>query len=182
MRGAIAALLEYLLGFVALALFAWLAFGRGPASDERFVFAFEAAGAVAVVELAILLARAAPANRLVIGANLWLVAGAAAALTEQWWLLRLYQRFGEASLFAAMLCVGVLSTAFSPAGFIGQRGPRSRVLRASLLLVAAVALALVPAILYRGEVRYAAVLPVIALSWLGRLLRRGVPDEGRARA
>lgn len=175
-RQAISAAVEYLLGFLALALFAYLAFGSATTSDEQFVFAFKASGAVAVAELATLLARATPANRLIIGANIWLIAGGMAALLEQWWFLRTYQQFGEASLFCAMLLVGVLSTALSPAGFIGKQGPRDKVLRASILLAAAVAVALLTAVLFRGNVKYAAVLPVIALSWLSRLLRRTVPD------
>ena len=173
---AISAVIEYLLGFLALALFAYLAFGRGTSSDEQFVFAFKAAGAVALAELAVLLRRAAPANRLIVGANLWLIAGGMAAVLEQWWFLRIYQHFGEASLFGAMLLVGVISTAGSSAGFIGKRGAPDKVLRASLILAAAVAVALMTAVHFRGDVRYAAVLPVIALSWLGRWLRRMVPE------
>ena len=59
--------------------------------------------------------------------------------------------------------------------FIGKRGARDKVLGASMLLVAAVAVTLWTAVHFHGNVRYAAVLPVIALSWLGRLLRT-VPD------
>lgn len=106
MRQAISAAVEYLLGFLALALFAYLAFGSATTSDEQFVFAFKASGAVAAAELATLLARATPANRLIIGANIWLIAGGMAALLEQWWFLRTYQQFGEASLFCAMLHAG----------------------------------------------------------------------------
>ena len=175
-RSAISAVIEYLLGFLALALFAYLAFGRGPTSDEQFVFAFKMCGAVAAIELVVLLARAAPANRLIVGANLWLIAGGLAAFLEQWWFLRVYQHFGEASLFFAMLCVGVLSTAVSPSGFIGKPGQRDKVLRASVLLASAVIAAMLVAIYFRGNVKLAAVMPVIALSWLGRLLRRTVPD------
>ena len=176
MRSAIYAVIEYLLGFLALALFAYLAFGRGPTSDEQFVSAFKICGAVGLIELVALLARTTPANRLIIGANLWLIAGGIGAFLEQWWFLRVYQHFGEASLFFAMLCVGIFTTAASPAGFIGKHGQRGKVLRASVLLVAAVAVALLAAIYFRGNVKFAAVLPVIALSWFGRLLRRTVPD------
>jgi ABC-type uncharacterized transport system permease subunit len=175
-RSATYAVIEYLLGFLALALFAYLAFGRGPTSDEQFVSAFKFCGTLALIELVALLARTVPANRLIIGANLWLIAGGLAAFLEQWWFLRFYQHFGEASLFFAMLCVGILATAISPAGFIGKQGQRDKVLRASVLLAAAVAIALLAAIYFRGNVKFAAVLPVIALSWLGRLLRRTVPD------
>jgi len=70
MRSALLAILEYIIGFIALALFAYLAFGRGASSDESFVFAFKASSILAVVELGYLLTRAAPANRLILSANI----------------------------------------------------------------------------------------------------------------
>lgn len=169
--------LEYLLGFLALAVFAYLAFAAGPASDERFVHAFKVASVVALLELVALLAREVPANRLIMGANLWLIVGGAAAFGEQWWLLRIYQHFGEASLFASMLLVGAVAMWRTPAGFIGQVGARRLVLQRSWLLLLAVVLALGVAMYFRGNVKLAAVLPVIALSWLNRLLRRGVAPQ-----
>lgn len=174
MRKTALAVLEYLLGFLALALFAFVAFGSGPASDERLLFAFKVCAPVAVVEVAVLMWRIGPANRLILGANLWLAAGGLAAILEQWWWLKGYQRMGEASLFACMAVVGVLTTAFSRAGFVAANGPRRRVVAASCGLLAAVGAALFAAIHFRGDVRLAAVFPVIALSWLNRLLRRAV--------
>lgn len=171
------AVIEYLLGFVALALFAFLAFGRGPASDDGFVHAFKVSGLVAAVELAFLLGRVKPANRLILGANIWLIAGALAAYLELWWWLRLYQQFGEASLFVSMLIVGLASTWLSPSGFVAKLGPTIEVRRASLLLLGSVLVALAVAVHFRGDVKYAAVLPVIALSWLNRLLRLRVRGE-----
>jgi len=164
------AIIEYLLGFVALALFAFLAFGLGSATDDGFVHAFKVSGLVAAAELAFLFGRVKPANRLVLGANIWLIAGAAAAYLELWWWLRLYQQFGEASLFASMLIVGLASTWLSPSGFVAKLGPTNEVRRASLFLLASVLAALAIAVYFRGDVKYAAVLPVIALSWLNRLL------------
>jgi hypothetical protein len=175
MRSAAIAVVEYLLGFLALALFAFLAFGSGPATDDRLVFAFKAAAPLAVVELAVLLWRAAPANRLIIGANVWLAAGGLAAYLQQWWWLKGYQQLGEASLFISMAIVGVATIVLSPAGFVAAVGPRRPVVLASLGLLAAVALALLAAVHFRGNVKLAAVIPVIALSWLNRLLRRTVP-------
>lgn len=169
--------LEYLLGFLALAVFAYLAFTAGPASDERFVHAFKVASVVALLELVALLAREVPANRLIMGANVWLIVGGAAAFLEQWWLLRIYQHFGEASLFASMLLVGVLAMWRTPAGFVGKVGARRVVLQRSWLLLLAVVLALAVAVVFRGNVKVAAVLPVIALSWLNRLLRHGVAPQ-----
>lgn len=175
MRAAVLAVLEYLVGFIALALFAYLAFGRGQASDEAFVFAFKASSLLAAAELACLLVRSAPTNRLILGANLWLMGGGVAAFFEQWWWLRIYQQFGEASLFLFMLAVGAITTRFTPGGFIAKLGPRAAVQRASLLLLAAVVCALAVSVHFRGNVQYAAVVPVIALSWLNRLLRHRLP-------
>jgi hypothetical protein len=175
MRSAALAVVEYLLGFLALALFAFLAFGSGPATDDRLVFAFKAAAPLAVLELAVLLWRAAPANRLIIGANVWVAAGGLAAYLQQWWWLKGYQQLGEASLFISMAIVGVATTVLSPAGFVAAVGRRRPVVLASLGLLAAVALALLAAVHFRGNVKFAAVIPVIALSWLNRLLRRTVP-------
>lgn len=172
MRSGLIAVAEYLLGFLALAFFAFLAFGRGPASDDTLLFAFKAAAPVAAAELAFLLRRPAPASRLILGANLWLLAGGLAAVLQQWWWLKGYQQLGEASLFIAMLLVGLATTALSPAGFVAATGARRPVVLASLGLLFAVVLALLAAVHFRGNVKFAAVLPVIALSWLNRLLRR----------
>ncbi len=181
MKRAALAALDYALGFLALAVFAALAFGKGQASDEQMVFAFKIGAAIAAVELAVLFWRQAPANRLIVGANLWLMAGGAAAALEQWWWLLGYQRIGEASLFIAMLLVGVLSTAFSATGFVAAVGPRTKVLWSSAALLAAVVLALAAAVHFRGDVKFAAVLPVIALSWLNRLLRRAAAGGAPSR-
>ena len=177
MRRVLIATIEYLLGFFALAIFAYLAFASGPTSDERFINAFKAASLFAAIELAVLMNRTSPANRLIIGANLWLALGGAAAFFEQWWLLRIYQNFGEASLFCSIFAVGVVSISVSPAGFIGKIGNRTVIIQRSLVLLLAVSAALAIAVYYRGNVKYAAVFPVIALSWLNRLLRKTVPSE-----
>lgn len=178
LRRAVLAVLDYLVGFIALVSFAYLAFGRGPTTDETFVFAFKVGAAVAVVELGFLLARSSPANRLILGANIWLIAGGVAAFLQQWWWLRVYQQFGEASLFVAIGAVGVVATFASPAGFIAGIGPKPAIRRASLLLLAAVGAALFVAIYFRGDVKYGAVIPLVALSWLNRLQRHRLPGPG----
>jgi hypothetical protein len=177
MRTAELAILVFLIGFLALCFFAYLVFGSDQSTYESFVYAFKASSLLAIGELAFLLARTAPANRLILGANLWLIAGGAAAFTEQWWWLRVYQQFGEASLFLAILLVGVVSTLFTPSGFIAKLGPSLSVQRSSLLLLVAVGCALAVAVYFQGNVKYAAVIPIIALSWLNRLLRHRLPSD-----
>ena len=168
------ALLEYLLGFLALAVFAAVAFSAGAPTDERLIVAFKLGAVLAGVELAVLLVRAAPANRLIVGANAWLLAGGLAAFTEQWWWLKGYQHLGETSLFLSMLGVGIVATAFTPTGFVATDGPRRKVVLASLAMLLAVGLAAMVSVQFRGDVKWAAVLPVIALSWLNRLAAQAV--------
>jgi uncharacterized membrane protein YdcZ (DUF606 family) len=172
-KSALIAIIEYLLGFFALAVFAAYAFGQGASpSDARMITAFKLGACLAVVELIILARRAKPANRLIVGANLWLLIGGLAAFFQVWWVLQGYQRFGEASLFVAILLVGIVSTLALPGGFVATQGPRRKVLIASGVLLAAVLAALANAIAFKGDARLAAVLPVIALSWLNRALQR----------
>ncbi len=45
---------------------------------------------------------------------------------------------------------------------------------ASVVLLVAVVLALLASVSFRGTVHWAAVVPVIALSWLNRLLKQSV--------
>jgi hypothetical protein len=186
MKGVLVAVVEYLLGFFALAVFASYAFAAGAPTDERWIAAFKLGGSLALVELTVLLFRQAPANRLILAANLWLVIAAGAAFLEQWWVLLLYQKFGEASLFAAMLTVGVTAMLVSPSGFVAATGKRRDVLLASGVLALAVAAALCAAVVFRGDVKLAAIAPVIALAWLNRGLRsavrRGASQEAATQA
>ena len=168
MQRAAIAIVEYLLGFFALAVFAGYAFGTVSPSTGRLIAAFKLGSALAALELLILVFRRNPTNRLIVGANLWLILGGIAAFTEQWWLLRIYERFGEASLFAVMLAVGLVTTAATPSGFVAATGTKRKVQLASVALLAAVAGALLLAIAYKGNIKVAAVLPVIGLSWLNR--------------
>ena len=65
MRRAAHALLEYALGFLALAVFAALAFNGGTPTDERMISAFKIGAAIAACEMAVLFGRCArePSHR-----------------------------------------------------------------------------------------------------------------------
>ena len=92
-----------LVQFFPLSLFATYAFWRGAPTGERWVQAFELAALAAVVQLLILLPQRRPMNRLILGANLYLLIGGAAALAKQWWLLEAYGALRESGIFLSML-------------------------------------------------------------------------------
>lgn len=163
--------LSGLVQFFPLSLFATYAFWRGVPTGQRWVEAFELAALAAVVQLSILLLRRRPLNRLILGANLYLLIGGAAALGRQWWLLDVYGALRESGIFLSMLVVGVVTTFATSAGFVAVAGaPREAVRRASLWLLAATVIAVGMALTFRGDRTWAAMVPVIALAVLQRLL------------
>ena len=83
-----------LVQFLPLSLFATYASWHGPPADDRWVEAFKLGGISAVIQLGIVLRQRRPADRLMLAANLYLVAGALAAFTRQWWVLGWYGRAG----------------------------------------------------------------------------------------
>lgn len=182
-RGWVAVVLEYLLGFLSLSVFAAYALSRGNTpSDQFWIDAFRLAGPIALLECLAMRGLPMPPNRLVLGANVWLMIGGAAAWLQWWELLQAYQRIGEASLFMGMVLVGALTLYGSEAGFVGAHGPAATVRRASLLLLLAVLCATAWAWVMRGHYGISSVAPVIILAWLNRALkfyvRRRAATEG----
>ena len=103
--------------------------------------------------------------------SLWLpvLLGGVAFFAEQWWFLRIYDALRESAIFIIMLAVGVATTVASRAGFVGVcLVPRTPVVRASLWLLVATALALAVSVTFRGDRYLAAVYPIIFLAVLQR--------------
>ena len=95
-----------LVQFFPLSLFATYAFWRGVPTNQRWLMAFELAALAAVIQLLILLPQGRPMNRLILGANVYLLIGGAAALARQWWVLDVYSVLRESAIFLGMLGVG----------------------------------------------------------------------------
>ena len=160
-----------LIQFLPLSLFASYAFWHGAPDDARWQQAFQLASVAALVQLAIVLPQRRPASRLVLAANVYLLLGGLAFFAHQWWFLQLYDSLRESAIFIIMLAVGVATTIGSRAGFVAACAPpRRAVVRASVWLVAATAVALVMSVAYRGDRYLAAVYPIIGLAILQRVL------------
>ncbi len=166
------AVIGYLLGFIALALFAYLAFNRGAPTDATWRFAFMVSGAVAVAELLVLqYAIAKPTNRLLIAANIYLVLGGLAFALNQEWFLRFYERLGLSAILVLMFVVGAVFTLISKAGFVGATGNTVRTRQASYVLLALVGGALVVAQHYPAIYKGVSVALITALALSNRVLR-----------
>jgi hypothetical protein len=171
LKSTLFAIIEYLLGFIALAVFVAYAYANGTPTVARWETAFKLGAVLAALEITILSFRKAPMNRLILGGNIWLLAGGLAFIAGQESFLRVYERLGEVSVFIAILAVGILTTAFSKHGFVGVEGSSRAVISQSLWLIAGVVAALSMAVYFKGNVKLAAVLPLTALAFLNRYLK-----------
>jgi len=166
-----------LVQFFPLSLFATYAFWRGQPTDERWVTAFTLGAVAAAIQLVIVLPQSRPVNRLILGANVYLLVGGAAAIAQQWWLLRLYARLNESGIFLFILAVGIVATFASPAGFVAIADADRRIVRRySVWLLAATFVASLASIAFQGNRTWSAVVPLIALAALQRIfMQRMLP-------
>ncbi len=163
-----------LVQFFPLSLFATYAYWRGTPTGDRWVTAFELGAAAAILEFVICFSQPRVANRLVLAANLYLVVAGAAAFAHQSWLLNIYGVFQESGIFLFMFAVGIVTTFWSAAGYVGAEvssASKTDIRRASIWLVSATVLALGASRVFRGDRTWAAVVPIIALAVAQRVLR-----------
>ena len=116
-------------------------------------------------------------NPILLGTYLfWIVLLVAFAL-EPAWLLPILGALREAGIFIAMALAALFLTFASSAGAIGQEGSRGAVLLASGIMIAAILLALIPGLHFRGDETRAIVWPSIALFTLQWVLAWRVRRE-----
>jgi hypothetical protein len=135
------------------------------------VKAFTLGGVAAIIHLLVILRQPKPANRLILGANLYLLVGGIAAVAQQWWLLHVYGRLNETGIFLSMLIVGVVATIITPAGFVGVESADGKgIRRYSTLLLAATLIATGISVAFQGSRTWSSVVPLVALALLQRAL------------
>ena len=142
------------------------------------LFIVAALGAALIT--AILAARRAPLNPILLGTGAWLVAGAVAFGVPIAPLARIIGRLRAAGLFACTAVVGALLTAASPTGYLGMSHPdRGLVRRWSLALLGLTLAATLWAWVFVDNIRLGGGLPFILLNVARRvLLRRLTRNQG----
>ena len=164
--------------FFPLSFFVYVAFLHGKPQATDWMNAFLAGGAMAGLHLALtnIRSRGRPMSRLILGANVYLMIGGAAVLTNQPAVLRALDSLRESGIFLCILAVGVVTTFCSGAGFIGaaNRPDRSRVKRYSLSLLLLAALATAASFHFRGKLTLSAGVPLVTLAVANRLFKHRV--------
>lgn len=159
-----------LIQFLPLSAFASFAFWNGIPTNDRWIQAFEFGALAGVIQLLIVAFQPNPVNRLILGANLYLIVGGVAALFHQWWVFRLYGSLQESAIFIFILCVGVVSTFATAPGFLSvHTSAKKAVNNYSYLLLAATVIALTCSYLFQGDRAWSVVVPIIVLAVLQRV-------------
>lgn len=167
----------YLTGYVLffpLVFFIAYATWSGQPSGERWVSAYKLASVLAAIQFLVAVMLPRPANRLVLGANLYLLIGGALAWAGADRGLMFFGRVLQES--AVMLCivaVGLLATLSTASGFVGVIHRDRMAVRSASLLVLVLAVALTAfSFVFRGNRFLAAGLPILVLTLANRWFKR----------
>ncbi|MES2670143.1 MAG: hypothetical protein V4673_06955 [Pseudomonadota bacterium] len=170
-----------LLQFFPLSCFLFAAFRHGNPQPEDWLIAFMVGGAAAMLQIvvAMMISHGRPLDRLLLGANAYLVVGGLSALFNQLWILQMLDSLRESGLFLCILAVGVLATFGSKAGFVGQEDSagQARTKRYSLALLALAVIATLPSFFIRGQLIFSAVIPLTLLTIANRWLVRRIQQS-----
>ena len=117
-------------------------------------------------------------DRLMLGANLFLIASASFFLFQINPCVSFLGAYKGPSFIVAVLLVGIVSTLFTRYGFIGCTGDQSKITHASLLLLIATLFALTWAFIFNSDgLLVSAVLPFIALRLLSEYLKNSIHKQ-----
>ena len=87
---------------------------------------FFISGVAAFVAIILFVVRKIIFNRLFLGINFYLISGAIAIITHQWWLNKIYGELHASGVLAWIVTVGFVCLLFSPHGFIGVNSTDKR--------------------------------------------------------
>jgi hypothetical protein len=142
-------------------------------TDENGVnwkLAFILGACLAVIEKAFLVAKRLPLDRISMGADLFLIIGGVGFMFNISLILNIYGSLFQATLFAALLAVGIFTTFLTERGFVGiKHHDRSRVINYSIYLIGAVVVAFLVSFIFRGNVLLAWILPftgMMIINWI----------------
>lgn len=114
-------------------------------------------------------------DRLMMGANLFLIASAFFFLFQINPCLSFLGAYKGPSFIVAVLLVGIYTTFFTRYGFVGCTGDHHKIRHASLLLIIATLAALAWAFIFNPHgLLISAVIPFIALRMLNEYLKTGI--------
>ncbi|MAR92059.1 MAG: hypothetical protein SV765_12605 [Pseudomonadota bacterium] len=164
-----------ILGEIPVALFVFVGYGHGITQPDiqRWIEAFSITSLAALLHTISLLSRPEPINRLLLGANLYLLIGGTAVAFNKANFLFWLDHYQETTVFLVISLLGLLTTVAAPSGFIGVKcAERSIVFKYSLWLLLLAILATLVSYELRGDPLLAGFAPFIALVIFQKLMAK----------
>jgi hypothetical protein len=159
-----------LVEFVPIAAFG-VAMRLTSENGPNWKLAFIVGACLALLEKALLLSKRIFFDRLLLGADAFLIIGGAGFLFNIHFVLHIYGSLLHASLFASLLAVGVLTTFFTRGGFVGvKHQDRHCVVIYSFYLLGAGAAAFLISFAFRGNDLLAGAMPLTGVAIVSRIL------------
>lgn len=162
-----------LIQFLPLTVFVGCARGKG-FTDEAWAVAFLMGGIAAVVETVLLVAlRRVTLNRLILGANLFLMVGAIGFGIGVMPIMEIYGLMRESALLASVLVVGIVTTFATEVGFIEVEGQdRRETVVHSIYLILVTLAVLAVSFTFRGNTLWAGIIPFLIVVFARGALQR----------
>jgi hypothetical protein len=111
-------------------------------------------------------------NRLFLGVNLYLISGAIAIITQQFWLNKIYGELHASGMLAWVVVVGFISLLFSPQGFIGVNSTdENSIKKLSVLLLIVSICAFSLSFAFRGKRVFSEVVPFVLIFFTQHILK-----------
>jgi len=174
--GRIFAGLSFFLKFVPLSIFLRVAFWNGRPQTEDWLSAFLWAGGAAALQLLLLIIfrREIPLDRMILGVDVYLIIGGTFVVSGEADLLKLLYMLKESGVSLCVLFVGIFTTFLTPSGFVGVLGKNNahEVKFYSIILLLIACIAVLVSFLFRGNMLFSAIVPLIFLSISMHLFKR----------
>lgn len=158
------------LDFLPLLIFLQIAGHSTASGAAKWMFAFEVAGIVSVLHIAFLIIRSAVANRIALAVDMYLLVGGVASFFSLHSIISLLNSSRECGVLVAICVVGIVTTVFSSAGFVGYRAHKPAVYTCSIYLLLVTGAAASVSFVWIGHALLAGVLPVLSIVMVNKLL------------
>ena len=137
-------------------------------------------GILAIIQLVFFTIKSKMINRIIIGADIYLIIAGLAAASKWGYLLLILNNLRETGLLLCIFLVGIYTTAFSRAGFIGtdnyERPEKTKSYSIILLCISAIAVGI--SFVFRNNRVIAIILPIIIIASADKALLKKITTEG----
>ncbi len=148
------------------------------ANPQSWVAPFITSGSMALIVIIVFLYKKITFNRIFLGINIYLLSGCIAFITHQSWLNRLYGSLQASGMLLLIIITGIVSTAFSPKGFIGINSPdKKSVIRFSAYLLIFSVCAFVISFFFQSSMILSELVPFIGLFFIQSALKSRFADK-----